>query len=164
MRKYKPKHLKRGSMIGIIVLSFLLGTLPVLVHEVQNPPTNQVQAATLALKQFPGLDWTTPSQENVSVLLGEKTDKERLVLATGQKSSAISTTDISVDIYNFYDKDIKLKGFSRDSLVRDPENSKYWVAHYHKGQEYAEVEYYPTPYKTDSFTIVLFFGVLPKGT
>ena len=162
MRKYKPKHLKKGTMIGIIILSFLLGTLPLLVYEAQNPPAKQVQAALLSLKQFPGLDWAKPNYEQVSVLLDEKTEKERLVLAVGQKSIAISTTPISREIFAFYDKEFKLKGFSQETLVGEPIRDKFWVAHYHKGQQYAELEYYPTPYKTDSFTIILFFGVLPK--
>lgn len=164
MRRYKKEHLKRGTMIGVIILSFLLGTLPLLVHEVQNPTTPQAEAATLALKQFPGLAWTKPNQEQVSVLLNEKTDKESLTLATGQKSSAISTTDVSKEVFAYFQTQLLDKGFAKVRVVNDPKKDKYWVADYRKDLEYAEIEYYPTPYKTNSFTVVLFFGVLPKGS
>ncbi len=160
MIKTKLRNFNKRTLLGIIILGILLGTLPLLVHEVQEPISQQTQAATLVLKQFPGLEWTKPNQEKVSVLLDEGTENEGLVLAIGQKSSAISTTPISEEVFNFYDKEFKLKDFPKVTLVGNPKSDNYWVAHYHKGQQYAEIEYYPTPYKTGSFTVVLFFGIL----
>lgn len=162
MKNLHSQHLTRGSVLTLVVVSALFGAVPLFVYEAQELPNSQTGSATLVLKQFPGLEWSKPSPEQVSVVLGEKTEKERLVLATGQKSSAISTTPISKETFAFYDKEFKSKGFFQEELVGDPTSDIYWVAHYHKDQQYTEIEYYPTPYKTNSFTIVLFFGVLPK--
>ena len=148
----------------MVVVSAILGTIPLFVYEAQKPaPNSEVEAATVVLKQFPGLEWAKPNQEKVSVLLKEGTSEESLVLATGQKSSAISTTNISTEIAAYYAEQFTKKGFAQIKSYGDPETDKYWVKRYRKDRQYSEVQYYPTPYETDSFTTVLFFGILPEG-
>ena len=165
MKNLYPQHLTKGQTLTIVILSGLLGTIPLFVYEAQKPtPRSQVEAATMVLKQFPGLEWSKPSQENVSVLLNETTKDESLVLATGQKSSAISTTNISIEIAGYYEEQITKKGFVQIKSYGDPETDKYWVKRYRKDRQYSEVQYYPTPYETKSFTVVLFYGVVPEGS
>lgn len=160
----KSEHLQKSTIITIVIISALFASVPLLVYQTQNPPKEKALAATLALTQFPGLDWSIPTKEKVSVLLEEKTEKEHLTLATGEKSQAISTTNISVEVFKYYNEQLLKKGFNRIKLVGNPNQENYWVADYQSGTQYAEIEYYPTPYKTDRFTVVLFFGVLPEET
>ena len=164
MRNLYPDHLTKRQTLTIVVVSAILGTIPLFVYEAQQPVTDsEVEAATVVLKQFPGLEWLKPSQEKVSVLLNEGTGEESLVLATGQKSSAISTTNISPEIAAYYEEQFTKKGFEQIKSYGDPKTDKYWVKRYRKDRQYSEVQYYPTPYETNSFTTVLFFGILPEG-
>lgn len=165
MKNLIPRQLTRGQMLAIVVLSALLGTIPLFVYEAQKPAPNlEVDAATVVLKQFPGLEWSRPNQEKVSALLNEGTNEESLVLATGEKSLAVSSTNISTEVAAYYEEQFTKKGFIKIKSYGNPQGDRYWVNRYRKDRQYAEVQYYPTPYETSSFTTVLFFGVLPEGS
>ncbi len=156
--------LSKSLVISLIVLGVLLGTIPVFVREAKEAdPNSEVEAsATLRLKQYPGLDWSNPNKEKVSVLSNEGTEQEVLSLAIGEKSVAVTTDHIPTEIAKFYEAQFKSRGLTQTKSYGDPSKDDYWVKIFQKESQYAEIEYYPTPYKNDSFTIVLFFGMLDK--
>lgn len=145
-----------------MLVGVMLGSTPLLVYRSANPENPQIEASTIELKQFPGLVWSTPSKETVSVLLKSSGDEQELGLAEGEKSSAVSEVSNGSEIAAFYRKQFLDKGFTETKAIGDPNTEKYWVNIYRQNSQYAEVEYYPTPYQQDSYTIVVFYGLLKE--
>lgn len=146
-------------MIAIIALSVLMGILPVIPWEVAKNQNQAAEASYLTIEPYPLLDWSKPEPAIFVIVLNEGTKKEEIISSEGEQSLAESSSDISSQIFSFYDASLKQKGFIQKKVTNDPKKDKYWVVSYTKGSHYFEVQYYPTPYEKNTFTILVFFGV-----
>lgn len=156
-------HLKKSAVIAIVIITLILGTIPIIVLEVGKIRADEAKAATLTIKPYPSLAWSDPKAANFEILLNEQTSDEKLVLTRGEQSLAISQTDIADQVASYYDKLLVGQGFKTIKTINSPSVNKYWVVGYQKDNNYFEVQYYPTPGEPSTFTTLVFFGTLQKN-
>lgn len=160
MRENFPHHLKKTTVLAIIVVTILFGTIPITVLEVNKIRNFTAKAATLTINPYPKLVWSAPKTVTFNVLLNEKTEKETIAVAKGEQTYAQAGNDTSAELFQYYNHEILGKNFQRIKLINNPQKDPYWVAGYKKDNNYFEVQYYPTPYDQWTYTSLVFFGTL----
>lgn len=109
-----------------------------------------------SIPQFPDLVWSTPKSHSIDTVLYPNTENEMLVAVDGNSIETETQTELAT--YVFYDEFIRSQGYAQIDTNGKPYMDRNWTVSYMKGSSYFEIQYYPTPYKTDSNTLLLFSG------
>jgi hypothetical protein len=142
-------------LIGLIVL---LTALPVSIWQISKVANVGAEASSFTLIPYPGLSWSEPKQYTVSFLRNPQSSEETIVSSTGAMVTAISDKNISSESYFFYNQLLTSKGYSLLKITGDPNADTTWAATYESEGNICQIQYYPTPYSKDTFTLLLFFG------
>lgn len=151
------QSLKRNVFASVLVL-ILLTVLPFTVWQLQKLSQFSAQGADFSLVPYPELEWSAPKDYTVSVILNSQTPEESLLLSKGMAVTTETDKIISPAIYSFYDKLLISKQFTQIKKTGSPESDTHWVASYTHEGNFCQIQFYPTPYKEGSYTILLFFG------
>jgi hypothetical protein len=152
-----PRQLKKNMFASIAVV-LLLAAVPFTVFQLQKLSKFSAKGAEFSLVPYPGLEWTAPKDYTVSVTLKSQTPDESIFLSHGMSVTATSEENISQALYSFYDKLLSSKQFTQIKKTGSPESDTHWVASYVHEGNFSQIQFYPTPYKEGSYTILLFFG------
>ncbi len=152
------KNQLRHNAFVLTAIFVFLAALPFTVFELQKLNQFRARGADFSLVPYPGLEWSQPKDYTISVITNPQTPDESLFISKGMAVAAETNTNISPAVFSFYDKLLISKEFVRTKLTGDPDNSQHWVATYNHEGNLCQVQFYPTPYKEGTYTILLYFG------
>jgi len=142
-------------IIGLFVIATALSVSILQISKVTHVST---KASDFTLVPYPGISWSQPKPYTVSFLRESETPDETISYSLGQMVTAESEKNISQEVYFFYNQLLISKEYSLLQVIGDPRKDVTWVATYESDNNICQIQYYPTPYKPNHFTVLLFFG------
>jgi hypothetical protein len=128
----------------------------IIVFAFFNSPLRTKPIKLTSLPQFPELVWSKPQKHSIDTVLYPNTESETLIAVDGE--SIVTETETQIATYIFYDEFIRSQGYKQIDTNGKPYQDSTWTASYIKNKNYFEIQHYPTPYKSESHTLLLFSG------
>lgn len=144
-------------------LLILVAAIPIGVTLVRRASTFQAQGSDFSLVPYPNVTWSETKPYTISVLINPQTPDETIVISQGQAVAGQTEANVSNEVYFFYDKLLTSKNFTQIKVTGDPTSDNTWVATYQLGENVCEIQYYPTPYASGTYTILVFLGSITSN-
>lgn len=151
----------KHNAFGIVALLLIMSALPVSILQIGKVTGYKASASHVTLVPYPGLSWDTPHEYTTTYLQEEGTPEEELKYTKGEVVTSVTRQNLSKEIYSFYETLLTSKGFSEVQRTGNPglgDEKSYWTITYQNDYDVCQIQYYPTPYSQDSYTVQLFFG------
>lgn len=154
------QHQVRQYIFPIIGLMLILSALPFSVWQITKKKVLTTEASSFQLVPYPGILWSPPKNYTVSFVKNAQTQSEEIFYSNGQSVTAETNKNISNEVYFFYKQLLISKGYSEIRISGNPQTDTNWVATYESDNNICQLQYYPTPYEKEKYTVLLFFGNL----
>lgn len=152
----KAKTRKKIKSYSILYLALIVTAIALLLLFI----FKGVKTDPFPVPYMDSLSWDNPTESSVYALINPDTDEEDVIFTPGTTRTAVIENSKADSFFDYYKNALIKEGFTQVSDTSSPQTDRYRVISYQKGRQWVELQFYPTPYHEDTFTISVFSGVL----